>query len=171
MANHNLGTNIGLTNQTSIKEYFSYLENSYLCFMISRYDASLKKQIYYAKKAYYIDQAISYLLGFHNSSDYGRILENIVFIELLRRNKEIYFHKGKQECDFVIREGIKITQAIQVTKVLNSNRERKIKGLLEAMKQYKLKEGLILTKDQEESFIVEKKKVFVIPLWKWLLTK
>ena len=161
----------GLSSATTVKEYFSYLENSYLCFLISRYDDSLKKQIYYAKKAYYIDPAIASLLGFHSSEDYGRILENIVFIDLMREKKEIYFHKGKYECDFVLRQGTKIVQAIQVTKVLGKNKDRELQGLLEAMKRYKLKKGLILTKDQSETFVVDKKKIEVKPVWKWLLTK
>jgi uncharacterized protein len=67
--------------------------DSFLCFFINRYDFSLKKQLHYAKKNYFIDQALARTIGFRFSEDRGRILENIVFIELKRRHQEIYFHK------------------------------------------------------------------------------
>ncbi len=161
-----------LTSATTIKEYFSYLENSFLCFLISRYDSSLKKQTYYAKKAYFIDPAMIKILGFRSSNDYGRILENIVFLELKRQNKEIYFHKQKNECDFLIKKGLKITKAIQVTKLLNdNNKKRELNGLLEAMKQHKLKTGLILTENESDQLSIENKKITIMPIWEWLLSK
>ena len=158
-----------LTSATTIREYFEYFENSYLTFLIPRYNRSLKKQIYSNKKVYFIDTGMSKILGFRTSSDLGRMLENIVFIQLKRQNKEIYFHKEKHECDFLIKEGIKIIQAIQVTHNLVENRKREIDGLLEALNKYKLKEGLILTTDQEEEIVENNKRIIIKPIWKWLL--
>jgi len=158
-----------LTSATTIREYFEYLENSYLTFLISRYNPSVKKQIYYNKKVYFIDTAMARVLGFRTSDDLGRMLENIVFLHLKRHNKEIYFHKEKYECDFVIRKGNAIVEAIQVTHNLQNNKEKEINGLLEALDTYKLKEGLILTADNEEEIIEKKKKITVKPIWKWLL--
>ena len=159
----------GLSSATTIREYFEYLENSYLSFLIPRFNHSLKKQIYYQKKVYFIDTALAKILGFRTQKDYGRILENLVFLQLKRQNKEIYFHKENYECDFVIREGIHITQAIQVTHVLKENKEREINGLLEALQNYNIKNGLILTSDQEDEIIIDKKRIVVRPIWKWLL--
>jgi len=158
-----------LTSATTIREYFEYLENSYLTFLISRYNPSVKKQIYYNKKVYFIDTAMVRVLGFRTSDDLGRMLENIVFLHLKRHNKEIYFHKEKYECDFVIRKGNSIVEAIQVTQNLQNNKEREINGLIEALDTYKLKEGVILTADHEEEIIEKNKKIIVKPIWKWLL--
>jgi hypothetical protein len=158
-----------LTSATTIREYFEYFENSYLTFLIPRYSRSLKKQIYYNKKVYFIDTGMAKILGFRTSDDLGRMLENIVFLHLKRQNKEIYFHKEKHECDFVIKEGIQITEAIQVTHDLTENRNREIDGILEVLNKYKLKEGLILTSDQDEEIIENKKKIIIKPIWKWLL--
>lgn len=158
-----------LTSATTIREYFEYLENSYLAFLISRYDPSLKKQIYTTKKVYFIDTGMARILGFRTNDDIGRMLENIVFLHLKRQNKDIYFHREKYECDFLIRKGIHIIQAIQVTYQLYENKEREINGLLEALKTYKLKEGLILTHDTEGELIEQKKKILIKPVWKWLL--
>lgn len=158
-----------LTSATTVREYFEYLENSYMAFLISRYNPSLKKQIYYNKKAYFIDTAMAKLLGFRTSDDLGRMLENVVFLHLKRLDKEVYFHKEKYECDFVIRKENTIVEAIQVTHSLKDNKEREINGLLEALDIYKLKEGLLLTADQEEEIIEKNRKIVVKPIWKWLL--
>ena len=159
----------GLSSATTIREYFEYLENSYLTFLIPRFNPSLKKQIYYHKKVYFIDTGMAKTLGFRTKNDWGRMLENLVFLQLKRQNKEIYFHREKYECDFVIREGINVTQAIQVTHTLNGNRDRELNGLREALTLYKLEEGLILTTDEEDEFMMDKKKIVVKPIWKWLL--
>jgi hypothetical protein len=162
---------IGLSSATTVKEYLEYFENSYLFFLVNRYDPSIKKQAYYNKKIYMIDNGMSKILGFRTSEDLGRLLENCVFLEMKRKGEELYFHKEKHECDFIKREGTKITQAIQVTVTLGKNKEREYKGLLEAMKRHRLKEGLILTDDDELEEVIENRKIKVMPVWKWLLTK
>ena len=73
-------------------------------------------------------------------------LENIVFIELKRRGYDVFYHADKKECDFVVREGMRIMKAYQVTIVMNDEktRKREIEGLMEAMNAYGLAEGYIL---------------------------
>jgi len=166
---NNLRKLTNLSSATTIREYFEYLENSYLAFLIPRYDPSLKKQIYYNKKIYFIDTAIAKILGFRASDDLGKMLENIVFLQLKRKNKEIYFHKNKYECDFVIRKGTHISEAIQVTHRFDENKEREINGLLEALRAYKLKEGLLLTSEIEDEIVEGNRKIIIKPIWKWLL--
>lgn len=161
---------LNLGSSTTVKEYFDHLENSFLVFLVPKFDYSLKKQIHSNKKVYVIDNALAMYLGFRNSSDSGRLLENLVFIELKRRKKEIYYHADKGECDFILREGIKINEAIQVCYELNEdNKKGEINGLIEAMKKFRLKEGLILTHDQEKDLKMEGKKIMIKPIWKWLL--
>jgi uncharacterized protein len=159
----------GLTSATTIKEYFEYLENSYLTFLVPRFNPSLKKQIYYNKKIYFIDIAMARILGFRTSNDTGRMLENLVFLQLKREKKEIFFHKEKYECDFLIRNGASIAEALQVTQNLSENRDREIKGLLEALHYYKLPQGFILTTNHEETIHRNGKKIIIQPIWKWLL--
>ncbi len=162
----------GLSSATTIKEYFHYLSNSYIAFLIPRFDFSLKKQAYFNKKIYFIDSAMARFVGFRHSEDSGRLLENTVFLALKRENDEIFFYKEKNECDFIIREKGRINRAIQVTQYLKkNNREREINGLIEALKKFKLKQGLILTYDQEEEITIREKKIMIKPVWKWLLTK
>ncbi len=177
-----------ISSISTIKEYIEYLENSYLIFTITKYDYSLKKQLINPKKVYVIDSGLANSISFKFSEERGRILENIVFIELKRRGKEIYYHKNKNECDFIIKEGSNIVQAIQVCKTLINGvqnietKNREIEGLVEACKSYNLNEGIILTEDEEGEEILEIKdnnknlekkeiKIKIIPIWKWILSK
>ncbi len=106
---------IGVKNATTVKSYLSFLENTYLLFLVNKYDFSVKKQMQNPKKTYFIDLGLVRELGFHHSEDNGRLLENLVFIELKRRGKEVYYHARKHECDFVIKEKNSIVEAIQVS--------------------------------------------------------
>ena len=152
-------------------DYLYYYEQSYLFFYLKKFDYSVKKQIMNPKKVYTIDPAFAHRLGFNFSENKGRILENIVYLELLRRGKEVYYHSGKKECDFVIKEGLDIVEAIQVAYQVNVNNcEREYQGLHEAMTIYNLKEGLVLNYNSEESFIPDNVGMKVLPVWEWLLT-
>ena len=161
----------GIKSSTSIKEYFEYLENSFFVFLLNRFDYSLKKQIYFNKKVCFCDMAMANNIGFHFSEDFGRVLENIVFLQLQRQGKEIYFHKSKVECDFLVKEKNRIIMAIQVSRSLKNKetRDREIFGLIDAIKQYKLKSGLILTEDEEGDIKEGGYNIKIMPVWKWLL--
>lgn len=161
---------LNLGSQTTVKEYFSYLENSFLVFLVPEFSYSLKKQIYAPKKIFFIDTGLVRCVGYRSSEDRGRLLENIVFIELKRRKHKIYYHKEKYECDFVCATNKKVTMLAQVCYELKKeNEERELNGLFEAMDKYKIKESLLLTFDQEEIRQVGKKMIRIMPVWKWLL--
>lgn len=161
---------IGVKNQLTIKNILNAFENAFLFFFIGKFDYSIKKQIQNPKKAYCIDNGFLTAVGFRFSEDKGRLLENFVAIELKRRGQEIFYSKDKGECDFIIKEGIRVTGAMQVCYELNKeNKERELNGLLEAMNKFKLKEGIILTYDEEKTVQRDGKKIRAIPCWKWVL--
>lgn len=166
-----LATIVGLSSANTVSNYCEYLEECYLCFFLNRYSHSLKKQIQYNKKCYMIDPALIHIIGFRVSDDKGRLLENIVFLNLKMEGKQIYFHKERKECDFILREGNQIIQAIQVTTSISNKevRKREVDGLLEAMEAYNLDHGYILTENESEEIEIGKLRVKVLPIWKWLL--
>lgn len=161
---------LGFKSAMSVKNYIEFMEQSYLIFELHKYDHSLKKQFVSDKKIYAIDNGLRNAVAFYASSDEGRLLENIVFLELKRRGREIYFFKDKGECDFIIREKNKITAAIQVTAQFGANnKKREINGLADALDAFGLAGGLILAKDEEDEIKAGGKIITVKPIWKWLL--
>jgi predicted AAA+ superfamily ATPase len=165
-----LKKSLGLSNAITVKEYLSYLENSFLFFEMQKFDFSVRKQLNAPKKVFLADSAFHKISGANFSPDKGRLLENLVFIELKRRGEETFYYAGNNECDFLVKNGTKIKEAIQACYVLNKeNRERELNGLTEAMQKFKLKQGLILTFEQEEEIKIKNKKIKIIPTFKWLL--
>lgn len=159
-------------SKNTIIEYISYFEDAYLFFQNMKYEYSLTKQLGSIKKIYCIDNGLLNSVSFKFSEDVGKLMENLVFVELKRRKKEVYYHRKKHECDFLVKEKNKIIGAIQVTKKLDEDSsKREINGLLEALNEYHLKEGIILTYDEDEKDIkTGGKTIKIFPLWKWLLT-
>jgi hypothetical protein len=175
----NLTTYNNLKKLTEIKsvntiiKYFSYLENSYLLFKVPYFSYSLKKQAANPFKIFAIDLGLRNAISFQFSKDTGRNYETIVAIELKRRKKEIYYWKNTQheEVDFVIKEGLKVKQLIQVCFNTNQDKtkEREIRALMKASKELKCNNLLVITEDKDKEEIVKNKKIIYIPLWKWLL--
>ncbi|MBI5222570.1 MAG: ATP-binding protein [Candidatus Magasanikbacteria bacterium] len=165
-----LKKNLGYKSPMSVRKHISFMTEAYLVFELMKYDYSLKKQFISNKKVFVIDNGLRNEIAFSVSEDKGRLLENLVFIELKRRGCEIYYFKNKKECDFLIKEKNKITAAVQVTAHLgNENQEREMGGLLEAIKTNHLKKGLILTTNQEKTIKQKGGVIEVKPLWKWLI--
>lgn len=158
-------------NAETVGDYSSYMEDAFLIFSVDRYHPNLKVQVRDPKKIYVIDAGLRNIVSRSNSEDLGKLAENAVFIELKRRNKEVYYYKQDQEVDFIITEGFKAKAAIQVS---YSNLEdektytREVDSLINCLKDLKLKEGLILTKDREEVLKLGQKTIRMIPLYKWI---
>ncbi len=162
---------VEIKNISSVKNIIDCFENAFLFFFLNKFDYSTKKQILNPKKIYCVDNGFITSLGFKFSSDKGKLLENLVAIELKRRNEEIYYYSDKNDCDFVLKEKTKIKEVIQVCYDLNEkNKKRELDGLLEALNKFNLKEGLILTYDQEDELVIEGKKIIIKPIWKWLIS-
>ena len=167
---NSIAKTLEIKSPNSVIDYIEALEESYLIFELFKYDYSQKEQYRGNKKIYVIDNGMRKTIAFYFSEDRGRFLENMVFIELKRREEEIFYFKNKNECDFVIRNREKIIGAIQVCNDLNNeNEKRELSGLVEAMNFFNIKEGLILTGNQEEERIIDNMKIKIVPAWKWLL--
>lgn len=156
----------------TIKNYLNYLEEAYLIFQLNPFSFKLKEQIKQQRKIYCIDTGLINAIVPKTTPNYGRLMENLVFLELKRKNKEIYFYyEPSYEIDFLIREGLKIKQLIQVCFSIKdtTTRKREIKSLLKASYKLKCDDLVIITWDEEEEEKVESKTIKIIPLWKWLI--
>ncbi|MCK4649604.1 ATP-binding protein [Candidatus Pacearchaeota archaeon] len=154
----------------TVIDYISYFKDAYVIFTIPKFSYSYRKQQVNPKKVYSIDNGFSHANSVSFSKDKGKMLENSVFLALRRKYNEIFYFQEKGECDFVVKKKEKVNEVIQVCYDLNDeNQKREVEGLIEAMKEFNLKTGLILTLNQEDEMIIENYKIKVIPVWKWLL--
>ncbi len=124
-----------LGSVNTIKNYIEYLENSWLFFTVNVYDYSVKRQQIAAKKTYCIDTGLANAVGFNFSANTGRLIENLVFLALRRKEREIFYYTTPAgfEVDFYIPEQRLL---IQVTQNMNksSTREREVRALVDGMR-------------------------------------
>ncbi|MBO7608859.1 MAG: ATP-binding protein [Muribaculaceae bacterium] len=157
-----------------IYDLSSHTQAIYLFFVLTRYAPSLIKESTADKKFYCIDSGLRSQIVRTHSNDSGKMLENAVFLHL-RRNVElgdnIYYYRGKHECDFLVERKSQVTQLVQVTWEMNdiSTRHREINGLLEASDSTGCDNLTIVTHDEEGVINIASKTIRVIPGWKWML--
>lgn len=154
----------------TVREYLGYAENAFLLYSVKKFDYSVKKQLANPKKIYCIDTGIINSVAFAFSENRGRLLENVVFMALQKKQCGIYYHRNRYECDFLVKTHLEITLALQVTESLENpdTRAREIRGLAEAMETYKLKEGLIITMAESGEEIVGGRHIRILPVYEWL---
>ncbi|OGW39516.1 MAG: hypothetical protein A2Y97_08145 [Nitrospirae bacterium RBG_13_39_12] len=169
----NLKELIGVKSLNTVKNYLDALSSVFLFFYIDLFSYSVKQQIYNPSKVYCIDTALSNAISFKFSKNMGHIYENLVYIELKRRNRDVYYWKSRRgrEVDFVVKKGLKIEEAIQVSVSLSdkSSKEREMRALMDAKEEIKSYSLIILTEDEEREENIGNMKINIIPLWKWLL--
>jgi uncharacterized protein len=164
-------------SKDALFNYVSYLEDAYCFFSVPIFSASLKTRQVNPRKIYAVDHGLATASVWKLSEDYGRLLENIVFIHLRRvspwRGIYYYLTDKEKEVDFVVTDKNKVITLIQVCYSLDSkaSKEREVKALSQAMEELKVKQGLILTYSEEETIKLGKKKVIVKPVWEWALGK
>ncbi|MDR2009571.1 MAG: ATP-binding protein [Bacteroidales bacterium] len=137
------------SNENTMKQYLQILEKSYIIKELQHFSYSLKSQTKTKKKAYCIDNGLINAISLRFSSDYGKLLENLVFVEILKLNKfEIFFHNETEECDFILKNRKKLI-AVQVAYELNDKTEkREFKGLEAVKKKYGTFRSFIVTYNQ-----------------------
>ncbi len=169
-----LGYEIG---KSTLQKYISYIDKSYFTFNLPIFSYKIKDQMQYPKKVYFIDSSFINSISTKFLNNLGRLYENTVAVELKRREKESYYWKNveKEEVDFVIKEGLKINQLIQVCYDITDpdTKKREIKALLKASKDLKCNNLLLINQNYSGEEDLEwfgiKRRVKFIPLWKWLL--
>jgi len=161
----NLQEVLGIDFET-VREYLYYAQQAKILFEVQYFSYSLKTQSRNNKKIYCIDNGLRNAVSFWFSEDEGRLAENLVFIELKKQGREVYYWKKQGEVDFVVKNPDRSLSAINVsyTDALHAREE---KALLEFADYHGsgVRECILLTKDTEKM----EGAVRYIPLWKWLL--
>jgi len=170
-----LKNGLNFNSVVTVQNYTSYLEEAFLIFILNRFSFKIKEQIKTAKKIYLVDNGFISAKAFQFSQDFGRLMENLVFVELTKRglkpNENIFYYKTKnqKEIDFVIKEGLKIKELIQVVYQFSNPdiQKREIKALIEGGKELNCNNLTVITWDTEEE--LKDQKIKATPLWKWIL--
>ena len=161
------------TSFDTIKDYIEYLQNSYMIFTLNKFDYSFKKQLANPKKVYAIDTGLSNQVSFKSTEKLGANLENIVFLELKRRGKKIFYYKTSNnlEIDFLVDED-EYFELIQVTTSLKDEvtKKRELRAFFVAKKELnKDVVAKVITLDNSKTISKDGIDIEVINLIEWLL--
>jgi len=164
-------------SDVTLEKYLKYLEEAYIIFSLSSFSAKAGERLRSPKKIYTVDNGFVASKAVQHFSDNGKLMENLVFTEFVKRgfepNRELFYYKTRngREVDFAIMNGYEISKLIQVCyDVRNLDAEqREVKSLIEASDELKVDNLTVLTWDDEREVKKNGKTVKFKPLWKWLL--
>lgn len=170
-----LTSELGLASVATTKKYCDYLHEPYLFFYLPRYNNKLKLMKKAAQKAYIVDNGFVQSAAFNLSENLGRLLENQVFIELLRRGydveKSIFYYRSRndREVDFVLREGTAVSRLIQVCYDMRQpkTRKRELDAIIECAEELKCNNLTIVTNNQEEVIEQGGYTIYLVPVTKF----
>ena len=169
---NDLARELGLS---TTKKFCDYLSEPYLFFYLPRFNNKLKLMNKAPKKVYVVDNGFVQSTAFNLSENLGRLLENQVFVELLRRGyilgQTLFYYRSRndREIDFVTRKGTMVEQLIQVCYDMTSEktRKRELDALVEVAGELHCDNLLVVTNDQQEKINWKGKKVSIIPIYKY----
>jgi len=160
-------------SKNTLIEYMGMAKSAFMCEEVPIFSYSVKDQLRYPRKIYIIDNGIRNTVSFRFSADQGKLLENLVFWELKRRLKEVYYWSGRNgyEVDFVVRSGNQVEALYQVCYDIRTEPtyRREVRALIRAMDEFGLDQATVLTYDDFGSEEVGQKRIELIPVWFWLL--
>ena len=167
-----LAGELGLSSVATTKKFCDYLNEPYLFFYLPRFNNKLKLMNKAPKKVYVVDNGFVQSTAFNLSENLGRLLENQVFVELLRRGyipgQTLFYYRTRndKEIDFVTRKGAKVEQLIQVCYDMTSEktRKRELDALVEASEELHCDDLLVITNLQEEKIEWKDKGIVVKPV-------
>ncbi|NLW49219.1 MAG: ATP-binding protein [Candidatus Brocadiaceae bacterium] len=165
------------------EKYFQHLEEAFLFFRVKRFSFKVRQQARANRKAYCIDPGLVTSTSFRFSAQTGQLYENVVAVALRKREMEgkleLYYWKNgeNEEVDFVVKEGPRVTQLIQVCAGVEEpkTKAREVRALLKCSEQLRCRQLLVLTEDaegeEEAAWFGRSGRVRFVPLWKWLLAQ
>ena len=159
-------------SRATLSSYARYVEDIFFGFFIELYSESVRKRQINPKKFYLIDQGIHNYLTLRFTENRGRILENLVFLELRRRGFHTFYYKtgGGHEVDFLLKDnrGWKLIQVCHdLSHIETFTREKK--ALLSGLHELGLQTGIILTEHEKREEKIKDCTIRVMPVWEWLL--
>lgn len=170
-----LKEDLNFSSKSTLQKFCDYLQQTYLFFYLPRFNNKLKLMQKAPQKVYVVDNGFLASSAFQTSENKGRLLENLVFLELLRRKNKVgdnifyYRSRNNRETDFVVRERFQVKQLIQVCYDMSGKKteKRETDGIIECAGELKCDDLLIITWDQEGIMEKDGKTIHVVPYYKW----
>ena len=166
---------LGFSSVNTTKKFMDYLHEPYLFYYLPRYNNKLKVMKKAPRKVYVVDNGFVAAKAFSLSDNLGCLLENQVFVELLRQgydtDKTMFYYRSRndKEVDFVLRKGTHIEQLVQVYYDMSSPKteKREVDSLIECAEELNCSNLVIVTNNEER--IIEKDgfRIDVVPVAKW----
>ena len=174
-----LRKNLLFNSTLTVQNYVGFLEETYLFFSLNRFSFKFKEQIRSPRKIYMVDNGYVTSCAFRVNPDYGKLLENLVFIELLRRgyrpNLELFYYRTStgKEVDFLVRKGLHPEELIQVCFQTDDSKtmKREMCSLADAGDELQCRNLTVITFDTDGEDKTDGRTIRFIPVWKWLLSK
>lgn len=170
---HELKSNGFSIGKDQLYEFLEASLNCYFAFVLPKYHASYSYRELGEKKAYLIDNGLFTAIDSTYSTDYGKLLEQTVFLELKQQpKKQIFFYKDRIECDFVVQEDGQFNLAIQVCYDLTDvkTRQRELNGLVAACLALNIRNALIITNEEISTQVLNGVTINIVPAYRWLLS-
>ncbi|MBD5311414.1 MAG: ATP-binding protein [Bacteroides sp.] len=169
---NDLASELGLSSVTTTKKFCDYLAEPYLFFYLPRFNNKLKLMKKAPSKVYVVDNGFIQSTVFNLSENLGRLLENQVFVDLLRRGyvpgQTLFYYRTRndKEIDFVTRKGTKVEQLVQVCYDITSEktRKRELNALIEAAEELHCDNLLVITNSQEEKTEWKGKEIILLKM-------
>ena len=169
---------LGLSSKTTVQKFCTYLKNCYLFFYLPRYNHKLKLMQKAPQKVYIVDNGFLSSSAFQISENKGRLLENLVLLEFIRRKYEIgknlfyYRNQSDKEVDFVVRENNVVRQLVQVCWDMSNpkTQKREMGSLMACAKDFPNGELFVITWNEQKEITMNAKIIHVIPYYKWCLS-
>ncbi|MDO5318893.1 MAG: ATP-binding protein [bacterium] len=159
---------LGVASASTITQWCDWIEKAYLFFFVPIFSDSEKARLLNPKKVYCVDTGLEYSVSSRRIPNDGARFENLVYLALRRKYKDISYFDDNGECDFIIRERHTVHAAVQAcTKLTDECKDREIDGLLKALKTLNLTCGTIVTLDQSDKVVCDGCTLNVTPFWEW----
>ena len=174
-----LASVLAFKSDVTVAKYLGYLTEAYLIFSLDRHSTKAGTRLQSPKKTYVVDNGLVTAKAVQHSPDTGKLMENLVFTELVKRgnqtSRELFYYKTRndREIDFVLKHGYQVVELIQVCYDLTNPdvEQRETKALFEASDELKVKKLTVLTWDEKREVKKDGNVIQLKPLWEWLLEK
>jgi len=159
-----------LGSVNTVIKYIDFLESSWLFLTVNQYAFSVKRQQVAPKKIYSIDTGMVESVGFSFSPNSGKLLENLVYLQLRRESKNIYYYKTEKgfEVDFYLPEERHLVQVAE-NMAEEATRNREIRALEEAVQEIAVEKITLLTDNNEDDLSIGGINTKVQSVTEWLL--